>query len=319
MKNHKAELAIAAVHAALLVLLIVAVLTLGEAASPMMLFVLAATVMLGALTAAALGILMVVRAGQRADRSRWARAEKSLSRLEWLTAKVPDVAGSVGRSREDLKSLLERDTVASPAGASRVSVLESVPVSGAVVAIRAAGPVSAGRGAGSGGSRPENAPRLLEHIGGLPPAPLDDGAQAGVPSRTGVIGPLYLLDVLPPGTEALALLPGTARALTAQTSFDAVLIDDRAFGQGPWAGSLDALGTNLFIELWDVLRHLRSVGVMVVLLRHGRPVSHFTADLESQCSLILDAADYDLELGDGVRLPLLDHVLTQVDLKESAR
>ncbi len=319
MKTHKAELAIAAVNGALLLLLIAAVLVLEDNASLTMLLVLATAAVLAAITIAAFGVLMVVRAGQRADRSRWARAEKSLSRLEWLTAKVPDIAGSVGRSRDDLKTLLEREPGTVRVGGSSAASLESVPVSGATAAVRAAGPAGAGRSAGSGGSRPENAPRLLEAIGGLPPAPSEERPPSGAPSPVGVIGPRQLLDALPPGTEALPLLPGTARALAGHVPFDAVIIDDRAFEQGPWTGGLDALGTNLFIELWDVVRHLRSAGVMVVLLRHGRPVSHFTADLESQCTLILDADDYDLELGDGVRLPLLDHVLAQADLKEPTR
>lgn len=319
VKRHKTELAIIVTNTILAIALITAgIVFVVRDLSPIVLITAASIVPTVAVTVSAIGILRGIRAGQQQIRAHAETSTIYLSRIAWLTKKVPDIAGSVGRSRDDLSKLVERASLAKDAEHDNINSLSAAPATAATIAIRASGPTSAGRGAGRGGERPEISPQLLKRIGTTLPDQSEDSTEP-IHHRIGLLGSQPPPEALPPDSIGMSLLPGTSRALVAQSNLDVVLIDELAFDSGPWAGGLDALGTSLFIELWDVLRYLRAAGVVVALMKQGRPTSHFTAELESQCSLILHSGEYDLGLGDGVGLPILDHLLNEAQFQETER
>lgn len=138
-------------------------------------------------------------------------------------------------------------------------------------------------------------------------------------ARVVVVGPRFLLKAVSAAAPAVPGVPGVLPEQVDLPSVDTLVIDWRAFAEGPWLGADTHAAHSLTEELFEAGRRMRATGRMVLAIPRRPLTASGDARLLSTCTLDLTGIPAaDLEEG-APHPPLWDVLLEAAGVSSPAR
>lgn len=164
-----------------------------------------------------------------------------------------------------------------------------------------------GRSAAAVGAQEDRPARLLRAVAWSPPNCADEKRPILV------LGTSHLQGTLDADYQVWRARGGMLSAMFTSADPSAVIVEQRAFMEGPWFGGLSASGTMMYQEVAALLNLARSKGVPTYLVPSVMPHDIFTSDLKRLIDLVVgepqDASDY----GTDVTFPLIEALSAYLD------
>lgn len=94
-----------------------------------------------------------------------------------------------------------------------------------------------------------------------------------------------------------------------------LIIDERAFGTGAWAGTLSSQSTARFLRLDEHIRKSKAQGVIIIVMKTSQQ-DHFSNSLRQAATVLLDRGKPDWEWEDDMCLPVMNVLISESQGRE---
>lgn len=164
-----------------------------------------------------------------------------------------------------------------------------------------------GRSAAAVAAQEDRPEKLLKALAWTPPT----SAHSKRPVL--VLGTSHLQGTLDADYQVWRARGGMLSAMFKSADPSAVIVEQRAFMEGPWFGCLSASGTMMYQEVAALLNMARSNGVATYLVPAAMPHDIFTSDLKRLIDLVVGESQDVSDYGTDVKFPLIEALSAYLD------